>query len=646
MARPQLTPSSARSSGLQPAHEAAVRHPLLDDRSVLEKARDFLSEREFERFLTTPLIGLFLAIVAAVIFASGWYRETRYHARTVEELNKLRDENKDLRSRLEGGLSTDDHKPPITEASAGRESSADSSLKKNKASSAGPLAKDASRGGAVVKQGKEKSDRKAQASKEKQAEAVKGSSSDRAEVARATPSSSPATPTLATPHSPDTASTLPGTPDEVNRLLNEVNRLLNAGQWVDAKTPLDQATSLDTAAQPSRRLELLTAWYDGHHLTPVPYDKLLELAPVRYGDKPYVAVIAETKTVFELLELEGAPGPKEVPALRNAHTENVGSPPLLLTSLGSDGSFAVSNKHWIKGIDGRGTILDGKGTNLVDMWSDTFRQALPDRSIATWVTKISLGRFAYDRTGSVMLVESLGDTAPGDEDAFSFVWPDEGEQTSSLKPRKKLQLSRPRMVDVAGIAYFPKLGSFVIVHDNGSLTRATYTSKKFFYEKPYFASKVLPPRLAAFRAHAFDTMRGVCALAFGTTVRVYDMHGDMSEKSNFEHGSPVSAVALGEGGDLLATGGTDKTIRLFDLTAKTPKPPLLEYRVPGRVFRLAFGPDDQYLVAGVADEERSGPGPEGVADPGSKIYLWRLTSARQAGKGGNRDAATKSGLSH
>jgi hypothetical protein len=484
----------------------------------------------------------------------------------------------------------------------------------DEASGARQPAKYASSGGAVLKQGKKKSDAKARASKETHPETVKEPSSDRTGVARSAASSPP----------PDSASTPPGTLDEANRLLNEVNRLLNAGQWVDAKTPLDQATSLDTAAQPSRRLKFLKAWYDGHHLTPVPYGKLRDLAPVRYGDKPYVAVIAETKPLFELLELEGAAGPKEVPALKHAHTENVGSPPLFLTSLGSDGSFAVSNKHWIRGIDGKRTLLDGKGTNLVEMWIDMLRKRLIDGKIETYSKHIILGRFAYDRTYSVMLVESLGEAAPGDEDTFSSVWSDDGEQTSSLKPRKKLQLSRPRIVDVAGIAYFPKIGAFVIVHDNGFLNRATYTGNMFYSDKPYFASKFLPPRLAAFHAHAFDTMHNVCALAFGTTVLNYGMHGDMPMLSKFENGSPVSAVALGERGDLLATAGKDQTVRLFDLTAKAPQPPLVEYRVPGFVFRLVFGPEDRYVVAGVAEQERVGDGPEGIADPGSRIYLWRL----------------------
>jgi serine/threonine protein kinase len=464
-------------------------------------------------------------------------------------------------------------------------------------------------------------------------ETVQRPSSDRADVARATASSPPATPAPPIANPPETASTPPGTFDEVNRLLNEVNRLLNAGQWVDAKTPLDQALSLGTAAQQSRRLKFLRAWYDGDRLTPVPYENLLDLTPVRYGGKWYIAAIGAgaNNLGVDLFDVEKAAGSPKVTAPRKVQTVSIGFPLLLLTSLGRDGSFAVSNEHSIKGID-------GKGTELIDMWSDIFRMVFPDGEIPPYTTKISLGRFAYDRENFVMLFENLAQTPPGDKDTFRLLSL-EVKPTQALKPARRVQFSHPRNAGVAGIGFFPALRTYVIVHSdgsltqavyNGSLTQAVYSVKAPFSTDPYMISRSARLGSDVFFAHAFDTAHNMVVLSFGTKAVIYDVRKGVVEPSEFPHASPVSAVALGVGGDLLATACQDRSVRIFDLRTKEL---LVEYNVPGFVFRLAFGPDDQYLVAGVADQGRSRGGPEGIQylpaavgdqEPGSKIYLWPL----------------------
>jgi WD40 repeat protein len=69
----------------------------------------------------------------------------------------------------------------------------------------------------------------------------------------------------------------------------------------------------------------------------------------------------------------------------------------------------------------------------------------------------------------------------------------------------------------------------------------------------------------------------------------------------FRHTDAVPAIAYSAKGQLLATGGFDKRVYLYDATEGAMAPMRQFFNRGGRVFSLVFSPDDKMLAAGSED---------------------------------------------
>jgi WD40 repeat protein/tetratricopeptide (TPR) repeat protein len=86
----------------------------------------------------------------------------------------------------------------------------------------------------------------------------------------------------------------------------------------------------------------------------------------------------------------------------------------------------------------------------------------------------------------------------------------------------------------------------------------------------------------------------------------------LSHSSLLGHSGAVRTVAFNRAGTLLASGGEDKQIILWDATSSTKQKVLEGHR--GSVLRLAFSPDDAFLVSGGDDQ---------------MIFLWDLQTGEK-----------------
>ena len=111
------------------------------------------------------------------------------------------------------------------------------------------------------------------------------------------------------------------------------------------------------------------------------------------------------------------------------------------------------------------------------------------------------------------------------------------------------------------------------------------------------------------------------ALATGSsdrTVRLWDASSG-AELRRFDHGDFVGAVAVSPDGALLASGGSDSSIRLWDVATGQLVQTLTGHSDDVRT--LDFSPDGSYLASGAG----------GFGQPDPVIRLWDVASGHLAG---------------
>jgi WD40 repeat protein len=85
------------------------------------------------------------------------------------------------------------------------------------------------------------------------------------------------------------------------------------------------------------------------------------------------------------------------------------------------------------------------------------------------------------------------------------------------------------------------------------------------------------------------------------TVRLWDVAGSQAVGEPLRgHGKPVTALAFAPGGRTLASGSIDATVGLWDLEGSQFLGEPLEG--PGAVWSLAFSPDGKILASGGSDQ--------------------------------------------
>jgi WD40 repeat protein len=91
------------------------------------------------------------------------------------------------------------------------------------------------------------------------------------------------------------------------------------------------------------------------------------------------------------------------------------------------------------------------------------------------------------------------------------------------------------------------------------------------------------------------------------------------------HGGAVNALSFSSNGQLLATGSSDKTVILWDLSDPTRPAPAGTLIGDGReVYAVAFGPDGRLLVTGSGTRHSVSLGVGHVSYSDGAVALWNL----------------------
>src|SRR5262249_54548107 len=134
------------------------------------------------------------------------------------------------------------------------------------------------------------------------------------------------------------------------------------------------------------------------------------------------------------------------------------------------------------------------------------------------------------------------------------------------------------------------------------------------------------------------------------TIRLWDPAGDAAKQQVLkpaDEGGPVNSVAFAPNSRVLASGGGDRTIRLWDLTAAEPRDRTVLREHTGPVNAVAYAPNGKLLASASADGtvklwDLSGGLPQQIATPPSRGG-WSVRAVAFSGDSGTLAAVSSGG---
>ena len=264
-------------------------------------------------------------------------------------------------------------------------------------------------------------------------------------------------------------------------------------------------------------------------------------------------------------------------------------------------------------LDQDGTVVAVADGRAVKIWSLAPNVELPTIRVATGlVSSIALSRdgmlvatgtddgkvsvwkvgqqeaFAGPLSGHVGAVESVAFSPEGDRlasegvDGTIRLWDASGRSSAS-----SFLSSSPRPVtDLA----FLGVDELAAVAGDGKLTLWDVSRSRYVGEAEGQEEAAIE----------VDYSRELGLLAVGRAggaIDLWDVRGDGSRRSVGRHGGRVTAISIASTGDLLASVGGGKEIRLWDVRRKEP---LQRLPVGSAVLALALAPDGTTLAAGTS----------------------------------------------
>ncbi|MDH6130779.1 hypothetical protein P3T37_000146 [Kitasatospora sp. MAA4] len=148
------------------------------------------------------------------------------------------------------------------------------------------------------------------------------------------------------------------------------------------------------------------------------------------------------------------------------------------------------------------------------------------------------------------------------------------------------------------------------------------------------ASTVLAQQQGEVRAVAFGADSGLLAGARDSTVVVWDIHSKQETGRHSAHTNVVTSLAFKPGGGILASGSTDQTVRLWDLSA--PDTPRVLTGAQEPVLMLACDRDGRIAAGGDAQKIYFWDTAESSATPDSTLAVTVSPTALAFAEDGSR----------